>query len=325
MVERIEFHGRVAIVTGAGNGLGRDYALELARRGAKVVVNDLGCTGAGTGASRQAAQAVIDEIRAAGGQAIASCESVATRAGGAAIVQAALDAWGRVDICICNAGILRNNRFEDLTDEQIDAVLGVHLKGAFHVAQPAYRAMRAHRYGRFVFTGSASGMFGHGWQANYAAAKSALLGLSRVVAIEGSAHGILSNLLLPTAAESRLGAEMGSGYLETPAFAAAIGSVDFSVLAGRNTAAHNTALALYLASERCEATQSVFTMVGGRYARVGICTAEGWASPAGAPPTVEDVADHFARICDLREHHEPLNNYAEAGIAIGTGRRQGVL
>ena len=196
----INFAGRVAIVTGAGNGLGRDYALELARRGAKILVNDLGGSASGVGASNSAAEQVVQEIRDLGGEAVASTHSVATRESGAAIVQTALDAWGKVDILISNAGFLRNNRFEDLTDEQIDPILDVHLKAAFYVGQPAYRAMRAQNYGRMLFTGSASAMFGHAWQANYAAGKAAMLGLSNVIAIEGSAYGINSNVILPTAA-----------------------------------------------------------------------------------------------------------------------------
>ncbi|HEY5676405.1 MAG TPA: SDR family NAD(P)-dependent oxidoreductase, partial [Myxococcales bacterium] len=206
----VRFDGRVAVITGAGNGLGKDYALELARRGAKVVVNDLGGSGAGEGASHKAADLVVEQIRDSGGEAIANYDSVASREGGGAIIQAALDAFGKVDICISNAGFLRNARFEDLDDERIDAILNVHLKGAFYVAQPAYRAMRQKGYGRFLFTGSASAMYGHAWQANYAAAKGGLMGLSHVVAIEGSAYGITSNLIMPTA-QSRLAQEMDEG------------------------------------------------------------------------------------------------------------------
>ncbi len=213
----IRFDGRVAIVTGAGSGLGRDYATELAKRGAKVVVNDLGGSGAGTGASHRPADAVVNAIRSAGGEAVASHDSVATRSGGEAIVRTALDAFGRVDIVINNAGFLRNNRFEDLSDSQIDAIVDVHLKGAFYVSQPAYRVMAANKYGRFIFTGSASAMFGHAWQANYAAAKGGLMGLSHIVAIEGSAHGIHSNLMLPNA-NSRLADEMTTGFHEIPEF-----------------------------------------------------------------------------------------------------------
>jgi len=324
--ERIGFEGRVAIVTGAGNGLGREYALELARRGAKVVVNDLGGTGSGQGASGAPADLVVAEIREAGGEAVASYHSVATRAGGAAIVEAALDNFGAVDICINNAGFLRNARFEDLTDDQIDAIIDVHLKGAFYVAQPAYRAMRRGGYGRLLFTGSASAMFGHAWQANYASAKGGLMGLSHVVAIEGSAFGITSNLLMPTAA-SRLAAEMDKGFMEIPAFAKAVADMDRAAAAGgRTDPAYNMPLALYLVSEGCQHTHGIFTQNSGRYAQVRIAACDGWVAPqADAPPTLEEIAAHWGEICDPTITHEPHTVYEEFTAASAAARRQGVI
>jgi NAD(P)-dependent dehydrogenase (short-subunit alcohol dehydrogenase family) len=321
----IRFDDRVAIITGAGNGLGRDYALELARRGAKVVVNDLGGSGSGQGASASAADAVVDEIRAAGGQAVASHDSVATRDGGAAIVQAAIDAFGQVDILISNAGFLRNNRFEDLEDAQIDAILDVHLKAAFYVGQPAYKAMRARSYGRMLFTGSASAMFGHAWQANYAAGKGGLMGLSHVVAIEGSAYGIQSNILLPTA-NSRLAAEMEPGFMEIPSFAASVGRAEFEVVGGRTICAFNTPLALYLVSETCTATHGIYSSNGGRYARVRIAAGEGWHTPRGdTPPSVEDIAAHFGEIEARTNPVEPLTVYDEIVEVTASGRRAGIF
>jgi NAD(P)-dependent dehydrogenase (short-subunit alcohol dehydrogenase family) len=324
MAGDIRFDQRVAIITGAGNGLGRDYALEMARRGARVVVNDLGGSGAGVGASHSAADLVVEQIRDEGGQAVANYDSVATRAGGAAIVQAALDAFGKVDICISNAGFLRNNRFEDLTDEQLDAIIDVHLKGAFYVAQPAYRAMRRDGYGRFLFTGSASAMFGHAWQANYAAAKGGLMGLSHVVAIEGSAYGITSNLLMPTA-QSRLAAEMSEGCMEIPAFAASMANADYAASQGRIEVPYNTALALYLVSEQCRSTHGIYSANSGRFAKVRIAAAEGWVAPMGAPPTPEDVAAHFGQICDGSNAFEPLTVYDEFTAVAEAARRQGVI
>ena len=321
----IGFEGRVAIVTGAGNGLGKDYALELARRGARLVVNDLGGSGSGQGASQRAADLVVEEIRDGGGDAVASHDSVATREGGAAIVGTALDAFGKVDICINNAGFLRNGRFEDLSDEQIDAIIGVHLKGAFHVAQPAYRAMRQTGYGRFLFTGSASAMFGHAWQANYAAAKGGLMGLSHVVAIEGAAYGITANLLLPTA-QSRLAAEMDAGFMEIPAFAQAVQGADYAASAGRIEVPFNTPLAVYLVSEQCTSTHGIYSQNSGRYARVAIAAADGWVSPMGpTPPSVEDVAANFAQICDLSAPNEPLTVYEEFTAVARAARSQGVI
>lgn len=323
-MNQIRFDGRVAVVTGAGNGLGRDYALELARRGAKVVVNDLGGSASGVGASKDAASRVVEEIRDLGGAAVANTDSVATRAGGAAIIQTALDTWGKIDILISNAGFLRNNRFDDLTDEQIDPIIDVHLKAAFYVGQPAYRAMRAAGYGRMLFTGSASAMFGHAWQANYAAGKGAMLGLSNVVALEGSAYGIQSNVILPTAS-SRLEGEMNTGYLEIPEFAKSLQSADFSASDGRVTPAFNTPLALYLVSEACTATHGVYSANSGRYSRVRICASEGWFAPMGStPPSVDDIAAHFDQICTLGEYSEPMTPYDEFTAAAKAARKQDV-
>lgn len=321
----IRFDGRVAIITGAGNGLGKDYALELGRRGAKVVVNDLGGSGAGQGESHSAADQVVEEIKDAGGEAVANYDSVSTRAGGAAIVQSALDAFGKVDICINNAGFLRNGRFEDLTDQQIDAILDVHLKGAIYVAQPAYKAMRQNGYGRFLFTGSASAMFGHAWQANYAAAKGGLMGLSHIVAIEGSAYGITSNLLLPTA-QSRLAAEMDAGFMEIPAFAQSVQSADYEACAGRIEVPFNTPLVVYLVSEQCTSTHGIYSQNSGRYAKVRICAADGWVAPMGTtPPSVEDVAAHWGEVTDGTTYHEPMTVYEEFTSVSNAARRQGLI
>lgn len=324
MMDDIRFDGRVAVITGAGGGLGRAYALELARRGARVVVNDLGGSGSGHGSSRSMADGVVAEIAASGGEAIANYDSVATRAGGQAIVEAALDTWGRLDICINNAGFLRNNRFEDLTDEQIDPVLDVHLKAAFYVSQPAYRVMRAQGYGRLLFTASASGLFGHAWQANYAAAKAGVVGLSNVIALEGADYGIHSNVILPTSGETRLAQEMTEGFLEIPSFARAIGNAEWAP-AERGSIGFNVPLAVYLVSEQCRATHQIFSSSGGRYARVAIVAAEGWVSPPGPhAPSVEELAAQFDRVCALGAFAEPLSVYEEISEATRTGRRQGV-
>ena len=323
MSDEIRFDGRVAIITGAGNGLGKDYALALAKRGAKVVVNDLGGSGAGLGASHSAADLVVEQIKDEGGQAVANYDSVSTRAGGTAIVQAAVEAFGKADICISNAGFLRNNRFEDLSDENIDAVIDVHLKGAFYVAQAAYRVMRRNGYGRFVFTGSASAMFGHAWQANYAAAKAGLMGLSHVVAIEGSAYGIKSNLLMPTA-QSRLAAEMNDGFMEIPGFAETVKNADYSATTGRIEVPFNTPLVLYLVSEACDSTHGIYSANSGRYAKVRICAADGWVAPMGTtPPSPEDIQDHFAQISAAEIYHEPMTVYEEFTAVAKAARRQG--
>lgn len=321
MTDEIRFDGRVALVTGAGGGLGREYCLELARRGAKVVVNDLGGSAVGEGESRSPAQGVVDEITRAGGVAVTSYDSVATRAGGAAIVQTALDAFGRLDIVINNAGFLRNNRFEDMTDAEIDSVLEVHLKGAFYVSQPAYSAMKANGYGRFVFTSSASAMYGHAWQANYAAAKGGLMGLSHIVALEGARHGILSNLLMPTA-HTRMNDVMTTGFMEVPSFAAAIQRIPFDEFTETLARAYNTSLVLYLVSERCTSTHNLYSQLGGRYARVFIGVADGWLAPAGGPPSLEQVAANWERIEDRSLYHLPHSVYEEFDVVLDKRRRE---
>jgi NAD(P)-dependent dehydrogenase (short-subunit alcohol dehydrogenase family) len=303
------------VVTGGGNGLGRDYCLKLAERGARVLVNDLGGSGSGQGASHAAADAVVEAIRAAGGQAVASHDSVATREGGAAIIGTAMKAFGRIDIVVNNAGFLRNDRFEDLTDEQIDAVLGVHLKGAFHVTQPAYRVMKDQGYGRILFTASASGLYGHPWQANYAAAKAGLVGLMNVVALEGERHGILANALLPTA-NTRLGAEVPEGWMEATNVSALLGRIDFAAIAGGMGVEHNTPLVLYLLSEQCTSTQGCYSALAGRYAQVFIASAQGWSNGLSGLASPEDMAAHWDEITDLRRHHRPHSVYEEFLPAI---------
>lgn len=323
MPHGIRFDDRVAIVTGAGNGLGRDFALELGRRGAKVIVNDLGSSGSGVGQSASAADQVVAAIRDFGGAAIASHESAATRAGGRKIVEAALDSWGRVDLCIHSAGFVRNQRFEDLTDDDVDSLIDVHLKGSFYVGQPAYRAMRHNSYGRMLFIGSGSAMFGHAWQANYAAVKAALVGLSNVIAIEGSAYGIQSNVILP-AAITRLADHMGTGFREIPDFVKSMESADFSASDGRLVPEFVSPLALYLVSEASTATHGIYSANSGRYARVGICAAQGWMAPAGTEaPSLEDIHAHFAMIDEMRNPSEPLTMFDEFSTVAATAASQG--
>jgi len=195
----IRFDGRVAVITGAGGGLGRMYALELARRGAKVVVNDLGGKSDGTGKSTSMADQVVDEIRAAGGEAAPNYDSVATPEGGESIIRTAVDTFGKVDIVVNNAGILRDRSFVKLSPEELGLVIDVHLKGAFYVSKPAFRLMKDQRYGRLVFTSSAAGLLGNFGQSNYGAAKMGLVGLMHVLAVEGAKYDIRCNAIAPTA------------------------------------------------------------------------------------------------------------------------------
>ena len=193
----IEFTGQVAVVTGAGRGLGRLYAIELARRGASVVVNDLGASMHGEGSDASVADQVVDEIERGGGVAVASHHSVDSPEGGAAIVRTAVDRFGRLDAVVSNAGIFNSIPFEEMSTDDWRGMLRVHLDGGFYLSQPAYRVMKAAGYGRFVFISSSGGMFGQPLEAHYAAAKAGLVGLTNVIAIEGAEHGILANTVLP--------------------------------------------------------------------------------------------------------------------------------
>ncbi len=199
-MEKIDFSGRVAIVTGAGGGLGRLHALALAARGAKVVVNDLGGAVDGSGGSASAAQKVVDEIRAAGGEAIANGASVTDVEAVQAMVQQAIDAWGRIDILVNNAGILRDKSFAKMELADFRLVLDVHLMGAVHLCKAAWPHLVAQKYGRIMLTTSSSGLYGNFGQSNYGAAKMALVGLMQTLSIEGAKHDIRVNCLAPTAA-----------------------------------------------------------------------------------------------------------------------------
>jgi NAD(P)-dependent dehydrogenase (short-subunit alcohol dehydrogenase family) len=275
-VTDISFDGRVAIVTGAGGGIGRTYALDLAARGAAVVVNDLGGSVDGKGGDDAAAQKVVDEIKAKGGDAVANYDSVSSPEGGANIVKTAVDAFGKVDIVVNNAGILRDKSFLKLTWEDLDAVLDVHLKGAFYVSQPAFAVMKENGYGRFVFTAS-NASFGNFGQSNYGAAKAGLIGLSNVLSVEGAKNGILSNVIFPVA-KTRMTEELLGAFSD--------------VLAPE----YVTPMVTFLCSEANTTTHGGFSAAGGRYAKVFTGLAQGWFAGKGASVTAEDIAANFAQI-----------------------------
>ena len=254
----VGFDGQVAIVTGAGRGLGRLYALELARRGAGVVVNDVGSTMGGDGVDASVADQVVEDIRGGGGKAVASYDSVDTPEGGGAIVHAALDAFGRVDAVVSNAGIFQTLPFEDLTPADWRRMLTVHLDGAFHVSQPAYRAMKRQGGGRFVFIVSSAGLFGQPNSAHYAAAKAGTLGLANVIAIEGAAHGILANCVLPFG-YSRMVFETTGDRDEIEPEPGFLHAIEPELV---------VPMVVYLASRDCELTHHNFSACAGRYARV---------------------------------------------------------
>jgi NAD(P)-dependent dehydrogenase (short-subunit alcohol dehydrogenase family) len=271
------FDGKVAIVTGAGGGLGREHALLLAGRGALVVVNDVGGAVDGTGGGAGPGQHVVDEIKASGGEAVLDTNSVATVDGGAAIVQTALDTFGRIDIVVNNAGILRDKSFHNMGPDLIDPVLDVHLRGAFYVTQPAWVHMREQAYGRIVVTASSAGLFGNFGQANYGAAKMGLVGLAHVLAQEGDRYNIKANVIAPTAG-TRMTREIFGDEL---ADKLAPGLV--------------SPLVAWLVHEDCPVSGHIYSVGGGRVARVFVGEGQGYLK-TDAPLTVEDVRDHFDEI-----------------------------
>jgi NAD(P)-dependent dehydrogenase (short-subunit alcohol dehydrogenase family) len=258
-VAHIDFDGRVAIVTGAGGGLGRAHALLLASRGAKVVVNDLGGSRDGSGGGSTMADEVVAEVTAAGGEAVANYDGVHTWEGGQAIVQTALDAFGRVDIVVNNAGILRDTSFAKLEEPQLDLVLKVHLYGAFHVARAAWNHLKEQGYGRIVNTTSGSGLYGNFGQSNYSAGKMGQVGLTRTLAIEGAKYGITSNVIAPVAKSRMTEDIMPPALLE------------------RLEPEYVSPLVAYLASEACTDTGRIFSVGGGYIARVAILEGAGVA------------------------------------------------
>ncbi len=292
----VRFNGHVAVITGAGGGLGKAYALEMSRRGARVVVNDTGKARDGTGRiDTKPAEVVVQEIRSKGGDAVANFESVSTPEGGNAIIQTALDAYGRVDILINNAGILRDKSFAKLTPDNWEAVVGVHLGGAYHVTRPAFEAMKSRGYGRIVFTGSAAGLYGNFGQSNYAAAKMGVVGLMNTLTLEGEKYGIKVNTVVPLAA-SRLTEDV------MPA--------DIFQTAGPE---YVVPMVLYLCAEICETSGAVFTAGLGHFSRAAILTGLGTVLGAGnSPPSVEDVTEAIDQISSLeggREYHQLADQF----------------
>jgi NAD(P)-dependent dehydrogenase (short-subunit alcohol dehydrogenase family) len=270
------FDGRVAVITGSGRGLGREYALLLGSRGAKVVVNDPGSAIQGGGVDAGPAESVAQEIRAAGGEAIACLESVATPEGGAAIIQTALDAFGGVDILINNAGNVRYGSLEEISHEDFKAVVDVHLMGAFNVVRPAFPIMAAAGYGRVVLTSSVGGLYGSANTVNYGVSKAGILGLNNVVAIEGGPKGVLSNIILPGAVT-----RMADG-LDTTLYPP-MGPEMVAPVVG------------WLAHESCSVNGEMYVSVAGRVARALIAETPGVYRPAWS---IEDVAAQIDAIRD---------------------------
>lgn len=320
-MEQLDFSGQVAVVTGAGGALGSAFCRELARRGAAIVVNDLGGSPTGDGTSTDYADAVVKEIVAGGGRAVANYDSVATAAGGEAIVAAAMETFGRVDIVISNAGNQRNGAFGELTEEDVEAVYAVHAKGAFNVCQPAYRQMVAQGYGRLVLVSSQSGMFGNPFRANYGSAKAALVGLMNVIAQEAPA-GVTVNALFPNAAGGRLG---GTPLAERPdiAFLKAAGERSRHYAAGMHPD-FVAAMGVYMASRQCSTSQNMYSVLGGKFARIFIGLTEGWYTPAEEAPTAEEVYARIAQIDDRSRYDVPLSGIEEMDTVLAARRAMGL-
>lgn len=291
--DEIRFDGKVAIITGAGGGLGRVYAKDLASRGAKVVVNDLGAARDGSGGgSATPAQQVVDEIVAAGGIAIANGDNVATPEGGENIVNAAVENFGTVDILINNAGILRDKSFVKMEPENWQAVLDVHLNGAYNVTRPAFAVMREKGYGRIIMTTSAAGLYGNFGQTNYSAAKMGLVGLMNTLKLEGKKYNIRVNTIAPLAA-SRLTEDVLPADL-------------FEKLKPE----YVSPLVLYLTSDRCEASGNIYNAGMGVFNRAAVVTGPGTIiGDAENWPSVEAIASEFNKISTLKDgkEHEELN------------------
>ena len=289
----VTFENKTVIVTGAGNGLGKSYALEFGKRGANVVVNDLGGAVDGSGSGNTAADEVVDEIKNNGGNAVANYDSVSSKEGGESIVNSAIESFGGVHAVVNNAGILRDKSFAKLSEEEFNAVIDVHLKGTFFVCQPAFAHMKENGYGRFVNVASPSGLFGNFGQANYAAAKMGIVGLTNIIAIEGEKYNIKANVLAPNA---------------TTRMTEDIFGEDFGKLFKVEQV---TPLVVYLASEACDTTHQIFSAGAGRYARIGINTHKGYVNPEATP---EDISDNIETISTIEDGIYPMNNADEFGI-----------
>ena len=278
----IRFDGKVAVVTGAGGGLGRSHALLFGSKGAKVVVNDLGGAPDGTGSSRRMADAVVDEIKKMGGEAVPNYDSVATMEGGANIIQSAMDRFGRVDIVINNAGILRDLSFQKMDEGSWDIIFSVHVKGAFCVTKAAWPVMRQQSYGRIILTSSAAGIYGNFGQANYSAAKMALIGLGQTLALEGKKYNILANVIAPIA-DSRLTATVLPDDIRIKLKPEVV-----------------SPLVAFLCSDKCEETGGLFEVGAGCFFHLNWCRSPGLIlKPEDA--TIENVAKHFDKVKDMRE------------------------
>jgi NAD(P)-dependent dehydrogenase (short-subunit alcohol dehydrogenase family) len=295
----IRFDNRVAIVTGAGNGLGRAHALLLASRGAKVVVNDPGGAVDGKGGDHAAADKVVAEIKAAGGQAVPNYDSVADPKTAANIVKTAVASFGTIDIVVNNAGVLRDKTFHNMTVDDFDFVVKVHFLGTAYVTHAAWPIMRAKAYGRVVVTSSNSGIYGNFGQANYGGAKLAVVGFMNALRLEGQKYNVLVNALAPVA-----GTRMTESLM-TPEMLA------------RLDPAFVSPMVAYLCSEQCQRTGDIWSAGAGYFARIEYREAPGLRIE-GRAPTVEDVADNIDKIADLSTNKVFRTSSEEVAAVVGS-------
>lgn len=291
----LRFDDQVAVITGAGGGLGKEYALLLASRGARVVVNDIGGSVTGDGSDTTAAEAAAAEIRDQGGEAVADSHSVTSPQGGEAIIDTALRTWGRVDIVINNAGIVRDAPFAEMTADRFEPLLDVHLRGAFHVTRPAWKVMREQGYGRILNTTSAAGILGNIGMSNYGSAKTGLIGFTRVLAAEGADRNIKVNAIAPIAYTRMLAHSIhGAGQPDDPAAQAVLDDLVNEYLKKLDPALV-APVAAFLIHRDCPVSGEIYTVGAGHVSRFFVGRTKGFYSPE---LSLEDVRDHLAEIRD---------------------------
>ena len=294
----IRFDNRVAVVTGAGNGLGRAHALLLASRGAKVVVNDPGGAVDGKGGSHAAADKVVDEIKKAGGQAVPNYDSVADAKAAANIVKTAVDSFGTVDIVVNNAGVLRDKTFHNMTVEDFDFVVKVHFLGTAYVTHAAWPILRAKAYGRVVVTSSNSGIYGNFGQSNYGGAKLAVVGFMNALRLEGQKYNIMVNALAPVAGTRMTESLMTPEVLE------------------KLRPEYVSPMVAYLCSEQCQRTGEIWSAGAGYFARIEYREAPG-VRIQGRAPTIEDVEGNIDKIADLSTNKVYRTSSEEVQAVVG--------
>lgn len=297
-MEKINFNGKVAVITGAGGGLGKAYALLLASRGAKVVVNDLGGSFDGSGSDATPAQQVVDEIKAAGGEAVANYDSVAEYESAQKIIQTALDSYGRIDILVNNAGILRDKSIIKMELEDYRKIMAVHLDGTFFCTKAAFPLMKEQNFGRIVSTASAAGLYGNFGQTNYGAAKMGIAGLMNCVAQEGARYNVKANTIVPTA---------GTRLTFTVMPEDVIGKVKPEFVAP---------IVAWLCSENCEESGKMYSAGGGYFSRAAVVEGEGVVFDAEKEITIEMLAEKIDKINSLDNAREYGSAMEQAGTVL---------